>query len=441
MITGRAFGEPGGRALETVWTPTRKKEALSGAFFWLTAFYFVYCGRPTDLIPSLSYIPLAKITGGLAALSLLLAAGRAPRKFKDRPKESTYLLVLIALMFVSGFLSPVWKSWAILNTMDFAKVYIAWILSFLLITSFARFRRIIFIQTASVALVSFAAVVKGHSVPRLSGVIGGFYSNPNDMAFAIVLSLPFCLAFLLTAKGGMRRALWAFAVVVMMVALLLTASRAGFIDFIISGTVCLWHFGVKGKRTYLIAATLLLGVLLLPVAGRNLAKRFSVISGGAVNTRLEVSAYGSYEERKLLMERSLDAILHYPILGVGNGDFVVYSGMWKDVHASYLEIAADGGIPQLILYLLFFSCGFANLRNLSREPDLDRETILFLGALKASLIGFVVGACFSPEAYQFFPYFTVCYTSILLAMHREQKILRGEPIRAPRKVIPGLAGA
>src|SRR5271167_542049 len=138
--SGTTLRELGGRALETVWTPTRKKEVLGGAFFWLTAFYFVYCARPTDLIPFLSYIPLAKITGGLAALSLLLAAGRAPRKFKDRPKESTYLLVLIALMFASGFLSPVWKTWAILNTIDFAKVYIAWILSFLLITTLERFR-------------------------------------------------------------------------------------------------------------------------------------------------------------------------------------------------------------------------------------------------------------------------------------------------------------
>jgi len=427
--------------LETVWTPAKKKDVLSGAFFWLTAFYFVYCARPTDLFPFLSFVPLAKITGGLAALSLLFAAGRAPRKFKDRPKEADYLLALIALMFVSGFLSPVWKGGAVSNAIDFAKVYIAWILTFLLITTLERLRRIIFIQSASVAVVSFVAVVKGHSIPRLNGVIGGFYSNPNDMAFAIVLSLPFCLAFLLTAKGALRRALWCFGIVAMLAALLLTASRAGFIDLAITGTICLWHFGVKGKRLYLIAATLLLGALLLPLAGRNLVKRFSVISGGTVNSKLEAAAYASYEERKLLMGRAVEAIVHYPVLGVGNGDFVVYSGMWKDVHASYLEIAADGGIPQLILYLMFFSCGFANLRRLSRVRDLDREANLFLGALKASLVGFVVGACFSPEAYQFFPYFTVCYTSVLFAMYGEHQLMRKEPLKVPGNAIQGLAGA
>jgi hypothetical protein len=68
--------------------------------------------------------------------------------------------------------------------------------------------------------------------------------------------------------------------------------------------------------------------------------------------------------------------------------------------------------------LLFFSRGFANLRRLSKTRGLDPETTLFLGAMKGSLIGFVVGACFAPEAYQFFPYFTVCYTSVFLAIAR-----------------------
>ena len=401
--------------------PLRRKEALSGAFFWLTAFYVVYCARPGDFFHVLGYLPLAKITGLLALLSLILAAGRTPRRFKDLPKEASYLLVIIVLLFAGAFLSPVWRGGAFLGTIDFAKCYVAWVLTFLLVTTLTRLKRIIFLQSASVALVSLVAIVKGHSVPRLDGVIGGFYSNPNDMAFAIVLSLPFCLAFLLTAKGGLRKVLWCFGMLMMAVALMLTASRAGFIDLVIAGTVCLWHFGVKGKRLYLIVATVFFGAILLLVAGRTLMKRFAAISGEDLTTNTqEDSAYESFEERKLLMFRALDAIRHYPILGVGVGDFVVYSGKWKEVHASYLQIAADGGIPVLFLYLMFFSRGFANLKSLRRRKNLDSETKLFVGALTSSLIGFVVGACFAPEAYQFFPYFTVCYTSVFLAMDKER---------------------
>jgi hypothetical protein len=405
--------------LQNRWQSQKKKEVLSGAFFWLTAFYFVYCARPSELIPGLSVVPLAKITGLFAALSLLSSAGKTPRSFKDLPKEAKILLFLIIILFCSAVLSPVWKGGAFFNTLDFAKVYVAWVLTFLLITTLKRLRRIIFLQSAAVAVVSVAAIIKGHSVPRLNGVIGGFYSNPNDMAFAIVLSLPFCLAFLLNSKSLLVKGLWFFGILGMLAALMLTASRAGFIDLVISGIVCLWHFGVKGKRLYLIAATMVVGAALLLATGGMLARRFAAISGAA-NSRVEQIAQGSYEERKLLMIKAVEAVENYPVLGVGVQNFMVYSGMWKEVHASYLQIAAEGGVPALILYVLFFACGFTNLRLLKKIPNLDRETVLFMGALKSSLIGFVVGACFAPEAYQFFPYFTVCYTSVILATSRER---------------------
>lgn len=404
--------------MEQRWQPAPAKEPLAGAFFWLTAFYFVYCARPAEEIHFLNYIPLAKITALLTLLSLIMSAGKTPRRFKELPREASYLLAIIALLYASGFLSPVWRTGALLQTIDFSKVFVAWILTFLLITTVKRIRRIIFLQAASVAVVAATAVIKGHSVPRLNGVIGGLYSNPNDMAFAIVLSLPFCLAFLLSTKSLLRKAAWAMAMLIMMVTLFLTASRAGFIDLVIAGSVMLWHFGVKGKRLYLIGAAGLLCVVLLPVAGRHLLKRFVAISGH-VSSQTEETAYESYEERKFLIFKAVDAIVHYPILGLGEGNFQIYSERWKDVHASYLQIGAEGGIPTLILYLLFFGRGFSNLRFLSEREDLDPEMRLFIGALKPSLIGFVVGASFAPEAYQFFPYFTVCYTSVFVAMAKE----------------------
>ena len=406
-----------------------KKEVLTGAFFWLTVFYFIYCARPGDLIPAVAVIPLAKVSGGLAALTLLFSIGRSPRDIRDLPKEALYLLVLIILLFASALLSPVWKGGAFETVLDFSKVFVGWTLTFLLVTTVKRLRRIVFVQSASVAVVSCVALVKGHSVPRLEGVIpGGLYANPNDMAFAIVLSIPFCLAFLLTARGFLKRGAWTIGIVVMLAALMVTASRAGFIDLVIAGTVLLRELGVKGKRPYLIAGAAFLCLALLFVVGKDLTVRFhGIVKSG--NSVAQDSAHASYEERRVLMVKSFNAIIHYPILGVGPGDFQVYSGIWRDVHASYLQIAVEGGIPVLILYLLFFFRGFANLRVLAGMQNLDDETVLFFGALKSSLIGFVVGACFAPEAYQFFPYFAVCYTSVLLAITKERQRAQVPPTR------------
>lgn len=396
-----------------------KKEVLGLAFFWLSAFYFVYCARPADLIPAFGYLRPAKVTGALAAVSLLLSLGKTPRRLKDLPKEAYHLLLIVVLLFISALFSPVWRGGAFFTTLDFAKVYVVWILTFLLVTTFKRLKKIIFLQSASVAVISSLAIVKGHSVPRLQAVIGGFYSNPNDMAFAIVLSIPFCLAFLLSAHRFVSKAAWCVGLMVMAAALILTASRAGFIDLVVSGAVMLWCFAVKGKRPYLIVSSVVLLAGLFIVSGKDLTVRFSgMFSVG--NSAEQDTAYQSFEERKVLMTKAVDAITYYPFLGVGAGNFVVYSGIWREVHASYLQIAAEGGIPVLILYLLFFGAGFSNLRFLSKASGLDEETVLFIGALKSSLVGFAVGACFAPEAYQFFPYFAVCYSSVLFALIRER---------------------
>ena len=399
-----------------------KVASLNGPFFWLSAFFVVYCTRPEDWIPGLGFIPLAKITGICALLGLVTSLGRTQRRFRDLPREAHYLLGMVAVLFLAAVFSPIWRGGAIKNTLDFSKVWIVWILTFLLVTDFSRLRRIIFIQSAAVAVVSVVSLVLGRHQPRLEGVLGGIYSNPNDLALSIVLTLPFALAFFLTTKSVFVKFCWAVASLFMGLALFRTASRAGFITLIISGAVCLWYFGVKGRRLYLIVVTALAASLLLAVAGRTLMNRFVAING-SVNTKEETRAHDSYEERKELMVIALHGIAHYPLLGLGARNFQVYSGHWRDVHMTYLQIAVEGGIPAFILYVLFFGRAFANLRKLRRKRDLDPQANLFIGALHSSLVGFAIGALFGPLAYQFFPYFAVSYTSALLAMAKEQDVM------------------
>jgi O-antigen ligase len=401
-----------------------KPAAPGRAFFWLTAFYVVYCARPEDWIPGLAYIPLAKISGLFALLALLSSLGRTQRKIRDLPTEAHYLLAMIGVLFVSALLSPVWKGGAVTNTMDFAKVWVVWVLTFLLVTDFAKLRRLIYVQSASVAIICLVSIILGHGKERLEGVIGGIYSNSNDLAFAIVLTLPFCLAFLLTARGVLVRLIWSGAILIMGLALFMTASRAGLISLLISGTVCLWHFGVKGRRLYLIVASVFAVAILLAFAGRTVVGRMAAITG-RVETQEEGRAYGSYEERKYLINKAIEGIEHYPILGIGARNFETYSGVWKEVHMTYLQVAVEGGIPTLILYVLFLASAFRNLTKVRRSLELDAQTKLFVGGLHSSMIGFVVGAMFAPVAYQFFPFFCVAYTSVLVAMIKEREAAPG----------------
>jgi O-antigen ligase len=421
---------------------SRIKSAGVG-FFWLNAFYLVYCARPEDWFGPIGIVPLAKITGVAAFLAFLFSSGRGKRKFRELPIESYFLLAMIAILMVSSVFSPIWKGGAISRTMDFAKVWVVWALTFLLVTDLAKFRRIVFIQAASVPVVSLLSIVKGHGSTRLEGVLGGIYSNPNDLAFAIALSLPFCLTFFLTTRSTFRKLLWATGMLIMGAALFMTASRGGFITLVFTGAVCLWHFGVKGKRFYLIAVTGFVGLLLLTVAGGTMKDRFTSLwtERSELHTREEKRAYDSFEERQFLIDRAIEGIKEYPILGIGTRNFETYSTVWREVHMTYLQIAVEGGIPSLILFLLFFARGFWNLRRLLKRKDLTPELQLFIGALNSVLIGFAVGALFSPEAYQFFPFFAVAYTSALLALVKENDRKKVAAAKAVRQVSTAYVGA
>jgi O-antigen ligase len=183
----------------------------------------------------------------------------------------------------------------------------------------------------------------------------------------------------------------------------------------------------------------------MATVGGKLFDRFAALSGDSTTDQ---SAYGSYEDRKYLMLRALDGIEHYPILGIGMNNFNTYSLIWHTVHMTYLQVCVEGGIPVMILYLMFFYRGFKNLKTLRRTKNLDPDIVLFVGGLQSSLVGFVVGACFAPEAYQFFPYFAVAFTATLLQTVREQEQENGKDPNAaaaqvstkPRHFLEAYAG-
>jgi O-antigen ligase/polysaccharide polymerase Wzy-like membrane protein len=415
---------PGRRTFLKAADPTRT------AYFWLFCFFIVYCTRFQDFLTfrGAVYIPWAKFPAIMAILGLASMLGKTKRTFKDLPKMTRYLLGMTILMYIGAFLSPIWKGGALKHTIDFSKILVIWVLIFLIITEFERLRRIIFVQTFSVVIVGIVAIIKGLDVPRLNQVLGGFYGNPNDLAFAFVLSLPYAMAFLVTTKNRFMKVYWVFGMLVMVTVIFLTASRAGFIDLVCAYSVMLYYYGIKGKRYHLIVATAVLGGVIGLTVGGKLYDRFNAMSG---DTALERSAYGSMEARKYLMERALEGIKEYPLFGLGNHNFYTYSGDWHEVHMTYLQVGVECGIPALIFYLMFFYRDFQNMFEL-RRMKLDPEVRAFSEALTGTQVGFVVGALFAPEAYQFFPYFAAAFTVTLLQTAREQQQVSG-PVSPPPK--------
>jgi O-antigen ligase len=385
-----------------------RQKPLLGAYVALLLFMVVYCARPEDWIPGLSVVPLAKITAILALLALVFYV----RYIRQRwPQEVLYLVFLIGQLFLASMMSPVWRAGALQQTLEFAKVLLLVIVIAMAVNTAGRLRRLIFVQAASVAVIALVAVWKGHLIlGRLGGTLGGNYSDPNDLALAVIISLPLCLALLLLSRSRIRKAAWAMLMLVMLYAVFLTASRGGLITLIATAAIFLWEFAIRGRRRYLLVLAVLMGLILWQFSSGTLAERFK----GALNGT-ETSA----EARQQLFWRSVEVTKKHPLFGVGPGNFGELSGSWHATHNSFTEMSSEGGVPAFVLYVLILWCGFKNVRAIKRLARGRTESSLLAKALHASLAGYVVGSMFLSVAYQFFPYFLVTYTTALFLITKK----------------------
>lgn len=391
-----------------------KPQGSSGAYFWLLLFFVVYCARPEDWVPGLSIIPLAKIAGVFCALSFVMSI---PRLRYHLRRETIYLALLIFQLWLTVPFSPVWRGGAFDTTLDFSKVLLIVLVMGVAVTTMVRLRRLIFVQTASVVVIGIVSLIKRELVQgRLAGAVHGIYENSNELALILVLTLPFCAAFLLRARGWWRKAFWGTAAMLMVYATMLTGSRAGTLALLVSGAVCLREFGIRGRRLGLLIAVVGVAMAIMLAAGDTVKDRFNDMFGDEPTTDAGRAAYGSAQKRQELFWKSVAVTAEHPVFGVGAGNFNSISGLWHDQHNTYTQMSSEGGVPAFVLYVLLLWCALANLRKINLLAPADSEEVLFAMALRASLWGFLVGSFFTASAYQFFTYFLVGYSSGLVTI-------------------------
>jgi putative inorganic carbon (HCO3(-)) transporter len=401
-----------GFAAPTHGSAVARPERMRLAYAGLMLFMVVYCARPEDWIPGVTRIPFAKVAALAALAGLGLSVARQPRVLRQLPRETVYLILLFVQLCLTIPFSPVWRGGAFYKVFGgFSKIVLIAPIIVLAVDSLRRLRRLLFIQAIAVAAMAVAAVWENPRqsgvFERLSGVLGGAFSNPNDFAFAIALSFPFCWMFLLETSSLLKKSAWALLMVVMLYAVLSTYSRGGLLALGASAGLSAWEFGVKGRRRGLVAfaALVALGLALLasPVQYVNRAKTI---------LHPDLDSTGSAQARRMELRRSLEVTAEHPLFGVGPGNFQIVAGDWHETHNTFTQFSAEAGIPALTLFLLILRRSFLNLRHAERLTSRPRHR-LYAGAIRASLAGFVIGSCFASVAYLFFPYFLAGYASAL----------------------------
>jgi len=383
------------------------------AFSALVVFFALYYYRPEDIILALAHVPMAKIAGALAFLPLLgiVAAGNV-----KVPKAIKMLwLLLVQLSICIPF--SLWPGGAAHTVFDkFSKgVVVAMVIS-LAVVSLKELRLLLWIQASAVALVTFFSIVLRHygTEGRLSGIQESILSNPNDLAINIAISFPLALAFMLHARG-LKKSIWVVGLAFMAVGVVLTASRSGLLALIISIMVCVWEYGIKGKRRHLIVVTILVSLLGLAIALSSSHYRARVESIFMGNIE-GAGDKGSFDARKGLLKKSVVVALTHPIFGVGPGCFPLVDEGWRVAHNAFTELAAEGGILALVLFLMAIGGAFKNIALVRKSINYrdNEEFRLFTQALWAGLAAYITGSFFASTEYNLYPYFMVAYTCVMV---------------------------
>jgi O-antigen ligase len=408
--------EPGPAVIGASALPRKQKATM--AYHALVFFSWYYFLRPEDFIPGLDTIPIAKIAGGIALAALIFAV-----KPKDRgklPAEcKVLLLLLVHLILTIPF--AYWRGGSydvVVN--KFSKGPIVALLIGMTVTQVFQLRKLLFIQSGTIALITVASLIVHHTMDgRLMGIQKGILENPNDLAINIAINLPLCLAFMFAARGGIRKTLWAFGVLCMLYAVVATYSRSGMIATVITSIICLWEFGVKGRRVTLLMSAGILGIISLGVilvTPKYLTRMQTLFVDVPVERNtLESRAEGSVEARTELLKESLWLMVRHPIFGVGPGNFPVVTQEWRVAHNTYTEFGAEGGLPALFLFVLLLIMSLRKIRAVQKLPGYARnkDIRLWTSALWAAMAAYLAGAAFASTEYNLFPYFMVGYICVL----------------------------
>ncbi len=393
--------------------------AHRAAFAGLFAFTLLLYARPNELFPEVfGTFPIIKI---VAIATLLSYAGSKllhGEPLTIWPIEMKMLLAITALgiIFIPVAASP-GESTDLLTDM-FLKVVAIFVLMINLIDTRERLRSIMKLVVICGTILAFFAFIdyaqgKFSVKPgeeRVTGLVGGIFGNPNDLATSLDLLIPIAVALALTRRGLARAAYFACAGLLAM-GVIITFSRGGFLGLVAMAGLLLWKVGRSNKAMTMLAISIVVMVFLIAMPVGYSSRITSIFDTASDPT-------GSAQARKDLLERAASVAANHLVIGVGMGNYSIYSIHEQRAHNSFLEISAELGVAGLVAYLIMLFAPLRSLRRIEKESlagfGRGRQEIYYLvAAVQASLVAYIVCSCFGSIQYHWFLYYPLAYAVAL----------------------------
>jgi O-antigen ligase len=395
----------------------------------VAAYILIAVGRIHQLFPALQALRPAILTGLVAIGLYLVAAHRNQRAALLWVPPTKWLVALLVWMMlaVPGAIWP-GNSFAVVFD-NFVKT----VLMYVVVAGSARGVRDV--ERLAGAYLAAATIYAAIVLTRFDVGSGEawrlgrlYYYDANDFATFIVTALPSGLYF---AHAGRRRSLRLAAMaalLILTVVLVQTGSRGGFLAFVAVATFVLLRYKAIAVR-WRVSAFAFIAVVLIATASDQYWRQMSTIVSDADYNQTEESG------RLQIWRRGMGYMLGRPIFGVGPGNFQMAEGTlspfatrqqfgvgvrWNAAHSSFVQIAAETGVPGFVFFVMMIVSAFAALGSRRRSRAPAEAAPELTQALTAALIGFAVGGFFLSLAYS-----EMLYTLVALVVGLQKVTQQG----------------
>jgi probable O-glycosylation ligase (exosortase A-associated) len=347
-------------------------------------------------------LTIVKYVGGIcflyAVFHLLFESRALPSWFGSWPARWFMMFYLIAaLSFLThGADIP----WQVSPLFTYTSLALLFFITLAIVDSPKRLHQTLLVAIGSVAFASLYVIrewQKFHAVvPNFRpGYVTG---DANYFAISCVLCIPLAFYLMIGRQPLWHRALCFGCMIVTLIGVTLAASRGGFLGLVIA------FLYLVARSKHRLTNFVLVCAVMIPL---------SVLSPSSPLQRLLHPNRGdkeSVEDHQIAWRAGLGMIKSHPFFGVGLGNFkpemkrYTPEGVNVDTiaHNTYVELAAELGIPGLLLYLTMIFSSLRTLENVHRrairsdQPTLGRAA----AGIQAGLVGFAVSSFFLSAEYQ-----------------------------------------
>lgn len=406
----------------------------------VVAMGFVYVWRTPVLMFPLIFVPLRLGIVTTAVALLAWYTVNDPMRRWDRlwPLVPIRLVLALFVVGLAGIPLGVYPGLAF----TFVRVVYAGVVIYLLVTvasirSRADLERLMLMHVVGAAILCIQLSRQGI---RTSGRVQGLAAfDPNDAAMMLVCTIPLAVYFLRASAKLLLRVLVGLTLVLLVVILVRTGSRGGFLGFIATMLYLLFRF--KGMPVRIRVAAITLGLVTLSLAGTD---KYWALMGTIQNPQED---YNLTEEggRVAIWKRGIGYMREHPIVGVGLNNFGVAEGAsdlnqarveqgkgWVAAapHNSFIQMGAEAGVTGLALFLALLAVSFraCSWRAPPKATPADKDEQALARALAGALVGFCVAGFFLSQAYSPYLYSLLGMVAGLI------KLRKLAPLGAPAPV-------